>query len=154
MRKWTEEDNDLNQFDSPQDFYVFRYAHVLLILAEALVQSGNYNESEVLSLINQVRDRVGMPHVQDVEGTGFSQQELLDIVKHERRVETALEGLRYFDLKRWGELKERAFDFYMQNEASQYGLAERVWSDKMMKWPIPQPEIDVNENLQQHPEWQ
>jgi len=154
MRKYTEEDNNLNQFDSPQDFYVFRYAHVLLIRAEALVQSGNYNISEVVGLVNQLRDRVGMPRVQDVEGTGLGQQELLELVKHERRVETALEGLRYFDLKRWGELKERAFDYYMQNEASQYGLAERVWSDKMMKWPIPQPEIDVNENLSQHPEWQ
>lgn len=160
MRKWTEENNSENHFDSPQDFYVIRYAHVLLMRAEALVQSGSYSEGEVIGLINQIRDRVNMPHVEDVEGTGLSQSELLDIVKHERRVETAFEGLRYFDLMRWGELKEK-YDEYMNGGELQEMKdrkfptpRDRIFEDpKHWKWPIPQSELDNNKALEQHSEW-
>jgi len=150
LRKYLEE-NDLNHFDSPQDWYVLRYAHILLIRAEALAQMGQ-NSNEVISLIDQIRDRVGMPHVEDVEGSGLSQQELLDVVKHERRVETAFEGLRYFDLKRWGELGE-AYQKFNENDypLGWGGMRERVWQDRYMKWPLPQGEINTNDNLEQHP---
>jgi hypothetical protein len=160
MRKWTEENNSENHFDSPQDFYVIRYAHVLLMRAEALVQSGSYSEGEVIGLINHIRDRVNMPHVEDVEGTGLSQSELLEVVKHERRVETAFEGLRYFDLMRWGELKKK-YDEYMNGgelqEMKDRGFPtprDRVFEDpKHWKWPIPQSELDNNKALEQHSEW-
>ncbi|MCG8307134.1 MAG: RagB/SusD family nutrient uptake outer membrane protein [Cytophagales bacterium] len=160
MRKWTEENNNENHFDSPQDFYVIRYAHVLLMRAEALVRSGSYSESEVIGLINQIRGRVNMPKVEDVEGIGLSPGELLDIVKHERRVETAFEGLRYFDLLRWGELKEK-YDEYMtggeQQEMKDRGypsVRDRNFLDpKHWKWPIPQSELDNNKALEQHSEW-
>lgn len=158
MRKWTEEENSENHFDSPQDFYVLRYGHILLMRAEALLMIGG-SESEVVSLINELRLRVGMPLVEDVEGTGFSQSELLDLVKHERRVETAFEGLRYFDLMRWEEL-ESAYAQYMLVEKQKIidigypGVMDRVFdASKDYKWPIPQSEIDVNSSLTQHTEW-
>ncbi len=144
--------------DSPQDYYLIRYAHILLIKAEALAQQGA--DPEIYALINQLRDRVSMPHVEDIEGTGLSQQELLDIVKHERRVETAFEFLRYFDIKRWGEIQEK-YDWYNANEYANYpggregdqyykGMKERVWMSKYEKMPIPQTELDVNKALVQH----
>src|SRR5690606_33812495 len=46
----------------------------------------------------KVRERVGMPSI--VSGS-FNNAQLLEIVRHERLVELALEGLRFFDLRRW-----------------------------------------------------
>jgi hypothetical protein len=159
LRKWVEENTPnitLNQNDSDQDFYVFRLGHVILDRAEALVQAGGYDETEVLGLINMVRQRAGMPRVQDVEGSGFSKDELMDIIMHERRVETAFEGRRYFDLKRWNLLKERAVDFFNSYErATNTALRVRLYEEpKHNVWPIPQSEIDRNPMLEQHPEWQ
>jgi len=158
LRKWVEENTEnvsQNQNDCDQDFYVFRLAHIVLDRAEALVKAGNYNESEVLGLINMIRDRVGMPKVQDVEGTGFSEEKLMEIIMHERRVETAFEGRRYFDLKRWGLLKERAVDFFNAYEqANNPALrVRRFESPKHNVWPIPQGELDTNPALEQHDEW-
>lgn len=143
--------------DSPQDFYLIRYAHILLIRAEALAQQGTHRD--IYTLLNEVRDRAGMPSVEEVEGAGLSQAELLKLVKHERRVETAFEGLRYFDLKRWNEIKEK-YDYYNANEYNNYqgvagekyykSMQERVWLEKYNKWPIPQTELDANDNLIQN----
>ncbi|WP_369047964.1 RagB/SusD family nutrient uptake outer membrane protein [Tenacibaculum sp. UWU-22] len=155
LRKWVDTSNPtLDQNDADQDFYVFRLAHVILDRAEALVQSGNYSESEVLGLIDKIRERVNMPKVEDVEGTGLSQTDLMDIIKHERRVETAFEGRRYIDLKRWGMLKERS-DWFNEHEwANNSALQKRNFIEpKHNVWPIPQSELDVNKALVQHPEW-
>lgn len=156
QRKYAEESNNEDHFDSPQDFYVIRYADVLLMRAEALVRSGAYNENEVIGFINQVRERVGMPRVEEVEGTGLSQDELLEIIKHERRVELAFEGLRYFDLVRWEELDDK-YQWYMENEYQRIidlGYPDpRPRNFVSYKWPIPQDELDVNENLEQHSGW-
>ena len=155
LRKWTDiSDPGLDQNDSDQDFYVFRLAHVLLDRAEALVQAGSYSEAEVLGLIDRVRERVNMPDVEQVEGSGFSPTDLMEIIKHERRVETAFEGRRYIDLKRWGMLKERS-DWYNEHEwANNSALQKRNFIEpKHEVWPIPQSELDVNDALVQHPEW-
>jgi hypothetical protein len=72
-------------------------------------------------------------------------------VRHERRVELALEGLRFMDLKRWGEIEE-AFNRAAADNAAGYNPVYR--SGKSEVFPIPQNEIDVNTNLMQHPAWQ
>lgn len=158
LRKWADESalNSTNAFDNAQDFYVLRYAEVLLTRAEALLESGTYTEQAVRDLVNQVRTRATMPKVEAVEGTGLTKQQLIDIVRHERRVETAFEGLRYYDLKRWDILKERAVDTYMKIDKVQApAIQNRMFTvPKHNVWPIPQREIDVNNALVQHPEWQ
>ncbi len=142
--------------DSPQDYYLIRFAHILLIKAEALAQQGA--DAEVYILINQLRDRVSMPHIEDVEGAGLAQAELLDVVKHERRIETAFEFLRYFDIKRWGEIEEK-YDNFNTTELNDYQgtggpywskMIQRVWNPKYEKIPIPQAELDANKALVQH----
>ena len=143
-----------NSWDNGQDFYVVRYAEVLLSLAEALVEKGGYNESNVLSLVNQVRQRAGMPTVESVEGTGLSKDKLLQIIRHERRVELAFEGLRLYDEYRWHQLKE-AIDA-VNAERTTYGLAyeARIYNgERDYKWPIPTDEIDSNSQLKQHEGW-
>lgn len=152
MRKYTEEGIAENKFDGPQDFYVLRYGHVLLIKAEALAEMSG-SESEITALIDELRDRVGMPNVADVEGTGLSQSQLIDLVRHERRVETAFEGLRYFDLLRWDELKN-VHTIINDVERPVYSkIAVYKWEDRFNVWPIPQAEVDINELLEQHNEW-
>jgi starch-binding outer membrane protein, SusD/RagB family len=157
LRKWADESaaNSTNAFDNGQDYYVLRYAEVLLTRAEALLESGTYTEQQVRDLVNQVRTRATMPKVETVEGTGLTKQQLIDIVRQERRVETAFEGLRYYDIKRWGILKERAVDTYMSVDKIQAtGIQNRIFNAaRHYVWPIPQREIDANSALEQHPEW-
>ncbi len=132
-----------------QDFYVIRYADVLLMRAEALIELGNTG-TEVYSLINQIRDRVKMPHVQAVEGTGLSQVSLRNVLRHERRVELAFEGLRFFDIKRWGIVKN-AYDRMTVDKILAMGVLYQ--GRKSETFPIPQSELDANKNLIQNDEW-
>lgn len=156
QRKYTEEGNNENHFDADEDFYVFRYGEVLLMRAEALAEN-NGDQIEIFDLINQLRDRVSvsMPHVTQIELDTYYAGNIVDLVRHERRVETAFEGLRYFDLIRWGKLKERAIDFYMSNEKPRLPkISNRKWVEPSSNvWPIPQSEIDVNKMLEQNTEW-
>lgn len=76
---------------------VLRYADVLLMRAKALIEANNLTD-EVYTLINKVRQRVGMPTIQEAEGTNLSQEALRKILRHERRVELFLEGMRYVDM--------------------------------------------------------
>lgn len=128
-----------NKWKDDQDYYIIRYADILLMRAEALCML-NSSKDEIVSLINQVRDRasVKMPHVTDEEIAYHSS--LLNLIKHERRVEFAFEGLRYADLKRWGE-----YDKLRETKA--------VGETRAVVWPIPQQELDNNPVLVQAPEW-
>lgn len=133
-----------------QDMYVIRYADVLLMRAEALAKQGIEKE-EIMSLVNQVRQRadVMMPKVEDAEGGNLSYEQLLDVVKHERRVELALEGTRYFDLMRWKEM-DKAYERCRQDG----GAGSHIFDNsKGYVWPIPQSELDNNRALVQAPEW-
>jgi len=133
--------------DGSQDFYLIRYADILLMRAEAMAETGDI--SGATGLINQIRDRVGMPHVEDVEGA-VNQAQMIDIVRHERRVELALEGLRFMDLKRWGTV-EQAFQRAISDPVGTYN--PQYLGGRSEVFPIPQTEIDVNPNLTQHPDW-
>ncbi len=133
--------------EGSQDFYVIRYADVLLMRAEALAETGDV--SGATQLVNQVRERVNMPRVEDVEGA-VGQAQMVEIVRHERRVELALEGLRFMDLKRWGTV-EQAFQRAAADPVGPYN--PQYLGKRSEVFPIPQSEIDVNPNLVQHPAW-
>ncbi|PHS01776.1 MAG: RagB/SusD family nutrient uptake outer membrane protein [Leeuwenhoekiella sp.] len=134
--------------DGSQGFYVIRFADVLLMRAEALTETGNIDGA--VALVDRVRARVNMPSVAEAEGT-VNQAQMRAIVRHERRVELALEGLRFMDLKRWGDIEggiQRASSDPVGPYAPQYlGRRSEVF-------PIPQSEVDVNKNLVQNPAWQ
>lgn len=148
-----------DSWDSGQDFYVIRYAEVLLSLAEALLEKGGYSESELFGYINQVRERAGMPKVEDVEGAGLTTNELRAMIRHERRVETAFEGLRLFDLYRWKELKNAVdrieTERGLYSNIGTYFLYEKrnYRGEQEYIWPIPQAEVDANKNMEQHNLW-
>jgi hypothetical protein len=125
--------------------------------AEALIETGNTGQ-EVYDLINQVRQRVDMPTIEEVEGTGLSAEQLTDILRHERRVELAFENTRFPDLKRWGTMAEA----YARsaNDSKPGGNGTPILSnvsyqgERSLILPIPQVELDANPALEQHPAWQ
>lgn len=142
--------------DTEATVYVIRYADVLLMYAEAAVMSGTYDEVEVRAAIDAVRQRpdVMMPKVEDVEGTGLSPDKLIEIIRHERRVEFPFEGTRISDIRRWRigeEVMTDAIGYDPTKGKLNPPVYEKVVVDKRVfnpnrdyLWPIPQKEIDAN----------
>jgi hypothetical protein len=148
IRNQNSDDEGVSSFsEGSQDFYVIRYADILLMRAEAMAETGDIGGAT--ALVNTVRARVGMPRVQDVEGA-VNQSEMIEIVRHERRVELALEGLRFIDLKRWGTLQQ-AFTRAENDPVGPYN--PQYLGARSSSFPIPQNEIDVNQLLVQNPAW-
>lgn len=78
---------------------IMRYAEVLLTYAEAKIEL-NELDNTVYDAINQVRNRAGMPDV-SADRIG-NQDKMRQLVRRERKVEFALEGLHHIDMRRWG----------------------------------------------------
>jgi len=123
--------------DSPVNYRVMRYSEVLLNYAEALNEMGETSKAK--QYVDQVRERVGLNELQ----AGMSQSEFREAVYHERRVELALEGHRWWDLVRTGRALE-----VMQDQPNGHG--GQIQEHNLI-FPIPQSEIDVNPDLSQNP---
>ena len=122
--------------------------------AEALIESDPTNP-EIYTLINQVRARVNMPTIQAAEGPNRTQTQLTDILRHERRVELAFEGLRFFDLKRWGKVQEAYTRIIADRDATpKLGPYNPTYNGlRSETFPIPTNELDRNKNLTQNDPW-
>lgn len=126
-----------------QNIYVLRYADVLLLRAEAMVRTGNFTGAE--GLINQVRNRAGLGAVANIT----NENDGINKVLWERKLELALEGQRWFDLKRTG----KAIEILSQRKDGNGNVlpfASNINENKLL-WPIPQSQIDNNPNLTQNP---
>lgn len=121
---------------NPANFVVYRYADVLLMKAEALNELGNTGEACVP--LNIVRARAGLPAV-----TGLTQDEMRDKIIHERRVELAFEGHRWFDMIRIDH-GEYAINFLKS-------IGKTNVDRNRLLFPIPQTEMDANELMVQNP---
>jgi hypothetical protein len=100
MRKYLQEGKEYLISQSDQFDIVIRYAEVLLNLAEALAeQDFPSNKTKALAALNEVRERVKLP---GIKADQVSDKEVfMSFVRHERMVELAFEGFRYWDLRRW-----------------------------------------------------
>ena len=95
------------------DWFIYRYAEVLLNYAEAMYELGQMNQDVLDKTINKLRDRVEMPHLKMEVGFtdpnwpdyGYSVDPLLQEIRRERRIELAAEGFRYDDIIRWKGVK-------------------------------------------------
>ncbi|WP_413666877.1 RagB/SusD family nutrient uptake outer membrane protein [Mucilaginibacter sp. Mucisp86] len=163
VQKYTSHISDFDQlFQSGLNITVIRYAEILLSYAEAKIESGQIDAS-VYNAINKVRNRAGMPSVdQSVYNT---QASLRALVRNERRVEFAFEGLRWFDIQRWkigaqvmngavygakiGTVDAATGKYTITGTPLK--VEDRVFADKNYLWPVPQSEIDINKNLKQNP---
>ena len=120
-----------------EDFPVLRYADILLMQAEALNELGQTSQAE--PLLNLVRVRAGLANIK----SGLSQSDFRTAVLHERRIELAFEGQRWFDLIRVSN-GQYGLDFL-------HSIGKTNVTSKNLLMPIPQVEIDANPNLTQNP---
>ena len=112
---------------------IVRYADVLLMLAESLIEQNK--SAEALPFINEVRNRAGAFQFT----TLGSQNNARVILRRERQLEFAGEQLRWFDLNRWGIAKETL------NAEKQMQLGKQPFEDKHVLLPIPQIEKSTND---------
>lgn len=144
------------------DMPVFRYADVLLCLAEAINEQGRTDEA--VKYVNRVRDRAGVAELDSNSWTTVvDQADLRRRIINEKHWEFAGEsGTIYEDELRWGVWHEKRFLGSAPGELSSAGL-KQVWGENMSpyiyagdfcyKWAIPQRECERNKNLVQNDEW-
>lgn len=138
------------------DFQMIRYAEVLLIYVEALIEAGEHSHPDVVKYLNEIRARAGMPEVNT--SVYNTQEKLRELVRRERRVELAFEGQRYFDLRRWGiteqQMEGPLYGAYNPESGQQIIIETRVFETPKNNYlPIPQQEIDANDNITQNKGW-
>lgn len=139
---------------NPIDIPVFRYADVLLDLAEALNEQGKTDLA--VAEINKVRQRAGIAKLNsNIYTQVVDQADLRKRIQHEKLVELACEEAVFFDELRWGTWKSSKFE-------DGNGLTE-VWGapvyqynwlgNQCLLWPVPAAEVEKNRNLLQNPLW-
>jgi len=100
----------VTQGGSDLNFPVFRYADVLLMKAEAIMETTGGLSNEVFEIVNQIRVRAGLPLYfpgNPNPALDISTPEALnEAIRRERRVELAFESHRWWDLQRYGNLQE------------------------------------------------
>lgn len=126
-------EDEMFQWESPINEHLLRYADVLLMYAEALNELNR--TAEAIPYINQVRTRAQMPAM-----TGSGKTEVKNQVIHERIMEFAMEGQRFFDLRRWGLLEDRMHNSGKPG-ASNFNLNSHSF------FPIPESESNSNGGL-------
>lgn len=144
---------------SELDWKEMRYAEVLLNYAEAANELGQIDKA--LVALNKVRMRVKLPEIAQT-----SQEDLRKIIRHERMVELAFEGHRYWDLRRWRTAVEvlagkrmHGMRITKQEDGSfKYEVVEcdnrnRFFDERYYQFPIPSDEIKNNPECKQLPNW-
>lgn len=155
------------------NIHLFRYADMLLMLAEAEVEAGSLENAR--TIVNQIRARAGVR----AQGPGTdrasiavpindpsitwasyrigqyptpftSQAEARTAVRYERRLELAMEGQRFFDLRRWG-AAEATLNAYLNgvgggNEKARrlHLAASQAFSPRHRYFPIPAIQIELS----------
>lgn len=138
---------------TPINFPMIRLADVLLMLAEAYNETGQ--EEKAITEINKIRERSSMPGLNSGNAAlaVSGKEQVMQRIIHERAVELAGEGHRYFDLKRWGLLKAYT-EGVIEKGITGANLFTRGFQDRHVIWPVPAQEIEVNPALTQNSGWE
>nr|WP_298332351.1 RagB/SusD family nutrient uptake outer membrane protein [uncultured Christiangramia sp.] len=141
---------------------LIRYADVLLMNAEAKNELGNFDQGTWNETIGALRERAGFTDAQALNfDSSLNQANYRSVIRNERRVELAMEGLRIFDIRRW-ETAEDVLNGWAHG--AQFGPTSiddgylrvnlRTFDPgKHYLWPIPRDERLINPNLSQNPGW-
>jgi starch-binding outer membrane protein, SusD/RagB family len=154
------------------NIHIFRYADLLLMLAEAEVEVGSLPNA--LIIVNQIRARAGVK----AQGLGTDKASIAvaitdpsitwakykvspypsfptqayarDAVRAERKIELAMEGHRFFDLKRWGIL-ETTLNAYLNGVGGGNEKARLAWltaaspvTSRHLNYPIPTVQVELS----------
>jgi len=146
---------------------IYRLGEVILNFAEAAAEAGHLDEAR--SAVNEIRERAGMPDL----SSSLSKDELILRIHHERQVELALEGNRYFDVRRWtlpdgdlsrtdrwitaAEIKRNADGSYTYGRRVVRATERACYTNKFLWLPVPLDEANrlssiTGENWQ-NPGW-
>lgn len=141
---------------------VIRFADVLLMRAEAFIETGNY--AAALPLINQVRNRakvstgligfaatkMNIQTYQDGVNCTWTQDYARKALRWERRLEFAMEGSRFFDLVRWG-IADSVINAYYLNQAPIHTFFQgaQFTKNKNEYVPIPIQQINFSKGIYQ-----
>lgn len=139
-------------------YWIFmRYEETLLLYAEAQNEALSAPDQSVYDAINAVRTRPGidMPPIP----IGLTKVQMRERIRHERRIELAFEGQRFWDIKRWriGEqtMKEaRGMLIEKVNNVKTYKpfiITNRVYKPAFDLFPIPEGQIEKQGALVQNP---
>jgi hypothetical protein len=136
---------------SVNNYRILRYADVLLLKAEAILQSGG-SAAEAIGLINQVRARARAMAPAGVEPADRSTAQtdksiIMGWIMTERLLELTGEGQRWFDIRRWALQGILTIDnaFFSSN------INNVNFQSYNLFFPIPNSERDVNPNVSQNP---
>jgi hypothetical protein len=164
------------------NIHLFRYADMLLMLAEAEVEAGSLENAR--AIVNQIRARAAVK----AQGPGTSRADMAvaindpsitwakyrvgqyttswtdqafarNAVRTERRLELAMEGQRFFDLRRW-KIADQVLNAYVAVEKTRraYIAAAEPFTSRHYLYPIPQVQVELSKagsesRLKQNPGW-
>ena len=142
------------------NFPLMRYADVLLMYAEAINEYAGAPDDQAKDAIREIRKRAGVKTDESLLGDYRS---FRDLVRNERGRELAFEGLRKWDLIRWGTFVEKMHNAgtnqptenkYRNVSYTNYASANYAnVTARHIYLPIPTKELAVNHALRQNPLW-
>jgi len=152
LKKYTSYEDDVEiplVESSTINTILIRYAEVLLTYAEAQNEVAGPDAS-VYDAINQIRKRVSVDMPEVVKN--LTKAQMRQVIRRERRIELAFEGLYYSDILRW-KTAEKENNGIMHG-ADGLGIVERHFNPQRdYLWPIPYNQLMLNTNLTQNPNW-
>lgn len=160
LKKYTNEEDLTNITNSSQNYLILRYADVLLMYAEAKIELGQIDAS-VIQAINAVRTRVTLPALEEKGVNVNDQAEMREAVRHERLVELAMEGWRFYDIRRWDIAQDLLKDSepapgikyrdILTGELNSVNVTDVNWNYQKKNeghtFPVPWDEYNMNLNL-------
>ncbi|MCC5908307.1 MAG: RagB/SusD family nutrient uptake outer membrane protein [Balneolaceae bacterium] len=158
FRKFVSDDDAFR--NGTMHFGLLRYAEVLLTYAEAKIMMNDIDDL-AKQYINMVRERAGLDmSVADVtlpQYDSYSQQDWLELIQNERRIEFAGEGLRYDDIIRWriaeDVLNQPALGHtrLVDGQLESLHIEDRSFQSHQYKWPFHESSLRVEPTLNQNP---
>jgi hypothetical protein len=148
-RKYSSEHyRNFDDYHNPTNVRLIRFADVLLMYAESIVESGG-NLADATTHVDRVRARVNLPPLAVNHPTAVSNNEaFLKRLQMERVLELATEGQRWPDIKRWGLVDTQAGIDELKGRDPDFNFFVIGRNDVL---PIPSSEADNNPNITQNP---